>query len=465
MRAFNANSGNTISAKSGMIGRVALGMALAAATLTGGVDAMAKDKPAAVPAGKATANSKEFATAAAPLQKTLADARPAIDKFNAAPVGAAKDAALGELKAVIAGAPPQLAVAEAAVKTPGDRLLLGQWGSMVGSVLGDAKLMQHALQNVIDSGVAPDDRIPGYRFQLGNSAYANKDYAGAIAALTPLVAGNFSDNAAAEILADSYAKQGQPAQGLAAMKVAVDARRAAGGTVPDSWFTRANTIAYSASPKLSTEGVQWAQMMVAANPTPLNWLGAAQLVRLYGNYGSQDTVDISRLMFRTGALNGKSKDIEREYVEYLQAADPRRLPGEVVKVGDAAIAAGALRATDTFVADSLTQARGRVAADKASLPAAAKSAQASPTGVLAMATGDGFLSYGMDAQAEELYKLAIQKGGVDKDKATLRLGIAQSDAGKTAEAKATFGTVAGKSAPIAKLWSTYLDAKAVGKAG
>lgn len=453
-----------IAAKSGQIGlgTVALGLALAAGTVAGGQVAFAKDAKPAAP-NKAAANSKEFATAAAPLQKTLAAAQPAIQKFNAAPAGAAKDAALAELKAAMAGAPPELAAAEAAVKTPGDRLLSGQWGSMVGSVLGDAKLTQHALQNIIDSGLAPEDRLPGYRFQLGNSAYANKDYPGAIAALTPLVAANYADNATAEILADSYARQGQPAQGLAAMKVAVDARRSAGGTVPDSWFTRANTIAYNS--KLSNEGIQWAQMMVAANPTAINWLGAGQLVRLYGNFGTTDSVDISRLMFRAGALNGKSKDIEREYVEYLQAADPRRLPGEVLKVGDAGIASGALRAGDTFVADSLTQARGRVAADKASLPAAAKAAQASPNGVLAMATADAFLSYGQDAQAEELYKVAIQKGGIDKDKATLRIGIAQSDAGKTAEAKATFGQVTGTRAAIAKLWSTYLDVKASGKAG
>ena len=451
---------NTISTKSGMIARFALGLAIAASPVIGGASAFAKDAKPAAP-GKSAANSKEFATASVLIQKTLTDARPAIEKFNATPAGAAKDVALGELKAVMAGAPLQLTAAEASIKTPGDKLLAGQWGSMIGSVLNDPKLMQHALQNVIDSGLAPDDRLPGYRFQLGNSAYANKDYAGAIAALTPLVAGNYSDNAAAEILADSYARQGQPAQGLAAMKVAVDVRRAAGGTVPNSWFTRANTIAYGA--KLSNEGIQWAQLMVATNPTPLNWLGAGQLVRLYGNFGTQDAVDISRLMFRAGALNGKTKDIEREYVEYLQSADPRRLPGEVVKIGDAAIATGALRANDTFVADSLSQARGRVAADKASLPAAAKLAQSSGTGVLAMSTADAFLSYGMDAQAEELYRVAIQKGGIDKDKATLRLGIAQSDAGKTAEAKATFGQVSGARAAIAKLWSTYLDSKAGGK--
>jgi tetratricopeptide (TPR) repeat protein len=327
---------------------------------------------------------------------------------------------------------------------------------------GDTPLMARGLQNMLDSGQLPADKVAIVGLVLGQIAYQGKDYAGAIKALTPIVAANSSENAAAEMLADSYFKQGQPAQGLAALKAAISARRAAAGTVPESWFTRANTIAYNA--KLANEGTEWAQMMVAANPTPVNWLGAGQLVRLYGNFGTQDSVDISRLMFRAGALNGKSKEIEREYVEYLQAADPRRLPGEVVKVGDAAIAAGALRATDTFVADSLSQARGRIAADKASLPTAAKQAQASPTGLLAMATGDAFLSYGMDAQAEDLYKLAIQKGGIDKDKATLRLGIAQTDAGKSAEAKATFGQVGGKSSPIAKLWSTYIDANAGGKA-
>lgn len=443
--------------KSNLIGGIALA-AVQASGLTAGMigaapAAMAKAEvkaPAKAPA-KAT-NSPEFVKLAAPLQKSFAELQ--------AMKGKSTDA---EIKAAAAAIAPQLATAESAVKTPLDRIIYGQWQQLLGNAIGEYALMQRGLQNMLDSGQLPADKTALVGVALGQLAYQNKDYAGATKALTPVVAANYSDNAAAELLADAYARQGQPAQGLAALKAAVDARRAAGGEVPPSWFLRANAIAYNA--KLPNEGTEWALRMVATNPTPANWLGAGQLVRIYGKFGTQDSVDISRLLFRSGALGGKSKEIEQEYVDYMQAADPRRLPGEVVKVGEAGIAAGALPANDTFVADAMAQARGRVAADKASLPAAARQSQTSATGVLALATADAYLSYGMDAQAEDFYKLAIQKGGVDKDKATLRLGIAQSDVGKTAEAKATFGQVTGPHASIAKLWSIYLDTKAGGKAG
>lgn len=431
--------------KSSTFGAVALAVTLAAGIAPA---AMAKDKEAK-PAAKAT-NSPEFVKVAAPIQKAVGDLQAMKGKSPEA-----------DVKAAAAAIAPQLAAAEGTVKTPLDRIIFGQWQQQVGGAAGDYALMQKGLQNMLDSGQLQPDKTALVGFALGQVAYQNKDYAGAAKALTPVVAANYSENAAAELLADAYAKQGQPAQGLAALKVAVNARKAAGGAVPEAWFTRANTIAYNA--KLANEGTDWALMMVSSNPTPTNFFGAAQLVRLYGNYGTKDSVDISRLMFRSGALGTKGKDVEREYVEYLQAADPRTLPGEVVKVGEAGIAAGALRANDTFVADSLAQARGRVAADKASLPAAAKSAAASANGVSALAAADGFLSYGQDAEAADLYKLAIQKGGIDKDKATLRLGIAQLDAGKTAEAKATFGQVGGKEAAIAKLWAVYADTKAAGK--
>lgn len=432
--------------KSSTIGAVALAFSLAAGMAP---TAMAKDKADAKAPAKAT-NSPEFVKVAGPVQKAVAE-------FQAMK-GKNTDA---EIKAAATALGPQIAGAEAAAKTPLDRLIVGQWQQIVGGAAGDYGLMQKGLQNMLDSGQLPADKTALVGFALGQVAYQNKDYAAAAKALGPVVAANYSENAAAELLADAYAKQGQPAQGLAALKTAVDARKAAGGAIPESWFTRANTIAYNA--KLANEGTDWALMMVNANPTPTNFFGAAQLVRLYGNYATKEGVDISRLMFRSGALGGKGKDVEREYVEYLQAADPRTLPGEVVKVGEAGIAAGALRANDTFVADSLAQARGRVAADKASLAGAAKAAAASPTGVTAMSTADAYLSYGQDAQAEEMYKLAIQKGGIDKDRATLRLGIALLDSGKTAEAKATFGQVTGKEAAIARLWSAYADAKAAGK--
>ena len=63
-----------------------------------------------------------------------------------------------------------------------------------------------------------------------------------------------------------------------------------------------------------------------------------------------------------------------------------------------------------------------------------------------MAAGDAFLSYQKPAEAEEFYTLALAKPGVDTPRVLTRLGIAQADQGKSAEAQATFAKVEGRPA-------------------
>ncbi|WP_068076458.1 hypothetical protein [Novosphingobium lentum] len=455
MRGIFGNIGMTA------IARGALAVALAGGLLAGGVGLGATAAFAKDSAPKAGGNSKEFVAAAGPIQKTLEAAKPLKAKVDAS-TGADKAAAQSQLTAALATAPAELAAVEAAAKTPSDKMIAGQWGVALGGMINDVKMRQRGIQSMLDSGLVPAANLSEYQFYLGNFAYGNKDYPTAVKALTPVVAANYKEDAAAELLADSYAQQGQNTQALDSLKAAVAARKAAGGAVPEDWFKRANLIAYKN--KLGPQAIEWATLMVQNSPTAFNWLGAGQLVREFGNFTNQESLDLGRLLLRSGGLSNDPKYVEREYVEYIQAADPRRLPGEVVKVGEAGIAAGALRANDSFVTDAMTQARGRVAADKASLPGLARDAAAAGNGVGALATGDAYLSYGDAAKAEGLYMLAVQKGGVDKDRALTRLGIAQSDEGKYAEAKATFAQVGGPRAPLAKLWTIYVDQKAGGTA-
>jgi tetratricopeptide (TPR) repeat protein len=221
---------------------------------------------------------------------------------------------------------------------------------------------------------------------------------------------------------------------------------------------RANQIAYKA--KLGNEAIQWSLMLAENDPTPINWLAAGQIIRDFGNFTNQESLDLGRLLMRQGAINADPRFSEREYVEYIQAADPRRLPAEVIKVAEAGIAKGALRANDTFVADALNQARGRIAADKASLAGLDRDAHApSATAVTAMAAGDAFMSYDNAVKAEEFYKIALGKSGVDTPRILTRLGIAQSDQGKYAEALATFGKIDGTRKPLAQLWMLYVNQK------
>lgn len=430
----------------GLIGKTAMALALSAGALSvTSTAAFAKDKE---PKAEKVSYSKEFVAAAGPMQKTMT----ALDEAKK------KGADAAAQKAVLANAPAELAAAEAVIKTPLDRMAAGGWAVSVGGVLNDVAMRQRGIQNMLDSGQVPAANVTEYQFYLGNFAYSNKDYATAVKALTPVVQANYKDDTAAELLADSYAQQGQNVQALDALKMAVGARKAAAQPVPEGWFKRANLIAYKN--KLGPQAIEWSTLMVENDPTPLNWLGAGQLVREFSQFTNQESLDLGRLLLRSGGFQNDAKYVEREYVEYIEAADPRRLPGEVLKVANMGVQAGILKANDPFVADATSQAKGRIAPDKASLPALDKEARAAKDGKSPMAMADAYLSYDDAAKAEEFYKMALEKGGIDKDRALTRLGIAQLDQDKFADAKATFAQVGGTRAALGRLWLAFANTQA-----
>jgi len=423
-----------------------LAIALSLGTIGAAAPAMAKDAP------KVT-NSAEFSKVAGPFQKLFND--------TAAKKGKISD---DEFKAAAAALVPELAKVEPGVKSPLDKLIFGDWQRQIGGWTADNALVSKGLQNMLDSGQLQPNLVATVSAMLGQMAYVAKDYPTAIKVLGPLMSNPAIDDAVPQMLAESYASSGQPKQGLDALKTAIAARKAANAAVPEDWYNRGNRIAYTA--KLPAESTEWALLLVAAYPTPMNWLGATQLVRNSAtNFTSQEELDVSRLMDQTGALKLEPKFIEREYVAYLQAIDARRFPGEAVRIAEQGVAVGALKPDDTFVKDVLTQARPRIAADKASLPGLAKDAAAAPSGKVALAAADTFLSYADAAKADELYTLALSKGGVDaeKDRILTRLAIAEIDEGKFADAKANLAKVGGARAPIAQLWAIYADQKAAGK--
>ncbi len=407
------------------------------------VAVIAKEKEAPKPS-----YSKEFVAAAGPIQKTLTTA-------GAAKAKGTTDA---EIKTMLAGAPAELEKTEAAVKTSQDRLAAGQFAVQLGGWIEDSKMRKRGIKNMIDSGLLEADKIPLFNFYLGNFSYAENDWPGAVDALTKAVQGNVAENAAAEMLADAYAQQGKGAEALVALRQAVDLRKAAGSAVPAAWYKRAQVIAYKG--KLGPQAIEWSILQVESEPTAINFLGAGQLVREFSTFGKEESLDLGRLFLRTGALDESPKVVSREFIEYIESADPRRLPGEVLKIAEMGVAKGALQANDMFVTDALSQSKGRIAADKASLPGLERDAKTAANGKTALAAGDAFLSYGDAAKAEEMYAVAIAKGGVDQDRTLTRLGIAQVDESKFAEAKVTFAKVAGIRAPLAKLWSAYAGMKA-----
>jgi tetratricopeptide (TPR) repeat protein len=136
-----------------------------------------------------------------------------------------------------------------------------------------------------------------------------------------------------------------------------------------------------------------------------------------------------------------------------------KLSHEVLAVLDQGVKSGALSASDQNYQKLKSTADSRAAENKAAADSIADDARKSPTGKIAIAAGDQYLSLADYAKAAEMYQLAVTKGGADSDLARIRLGIAQVKQGQLDAAKAAFGQVTGARAPVARMWLAYVGTK------
>jgi tetratricopeptide (TPR) repeat protein len=461
-----------------LLSRTALGAALALGVMTGGA-MLASPASAAAKAPKAPAApklnlSKPFQTLAIPLNKAIEDAKKRPDVLaaqakvtasgtalqqastNAARTQArtARDAAIAELGAALTPEKTQLEAAFTAIANPDDRYTWGQLAVSLGSLGQESQGQYRGLNAMLESGKVAAADAPRLQFFVGSLAFDQKNYAAARTALHAAVGAGYHDNDADALLADAYISDNQIPQGLTLLNQAIAARKASGTPAPMNWYRRGLGTAYKA--KLLDQASDFSLQLVQAYPTTENWSGAITILREIGRYPNQETLDLMRLMGRTGSYAE-----ERDYIEYLQAADARRLPGEVLKVIEAGTTARKLNGADPFVVEAKGIASARIAADRASLPGLERDARAAnATAATAMAGGDAYLSYDDPAKAEALYTIALGKPGADAPRLLTRLGIAQADQGNYAGAQATFAKVDGPRKPIAQLWAIYAGLKA-----
>ena len=455
--------------------RTALGLALAMGVTAGTPSPLwAKDKPKEAPKEVKLAPSKPFIPVyqAAKTALDAAAKRPDVLAAQANAAAAqtvlknaqgksAKAAAQAKYDAAAAALPPLLTAEMAAVdKTvpvavnADDKFLLGQLQLSYGKLALDGARQRQGIQLELDSGRIDAANKPIYLMVLGNLAMEQKDYAGARAAYQAASDAGAAPGEALINLADAYIKDNQTPAGL---KVLQDAVVKSGATAPEGWMRYGIATSYKA--KMPAEAAMFSNELVALYPTKENWALAIAVVRDLNGYQGHDQIALLRLMQRTGSFSE-----ERDYVEYIQALSKRGLPGEALKIIDQGVTSGMLKANDQFVMDARKESTGRITSDKASLPGQEREARApAANAAITTAAADTFLSYGEPAKAEELYKLALAKPGVETARVNLQLGIAQADQGKYADAQASFAKVNDTRAPIAQLWTSYAKAKAAGK--
>jgi len=410
---------------------------------------------AAMLAAPATAAKKEAAAAAPQLKPSPAFAK----------VYAEADKAIKAND--MAAAQAKIAEAEGVATTPDDKYLVGALKLNVGLATKDQKLQRAALEAMLASGKTAPADTGKFNFFVGQFALQNKEIDSAIKYLNDAVAAGYTDPGAQVYIAEAYfakaydnvaGNQLNPTgkqlanQGLGYLKQGIEKQAASGQPVDASWYSRGFRMSALAS---SPDAAYWSAQALKSDPNPENWRIALRTYQDGHKAMTRDeNLDLLRLMAQTGAL----KDAY-SYQEYADSTLKVGLFGEAKGIIDKGRAAGHLQPTQ--LADVYSIASNGIAADKASLSASEASAAKAPTGKIAASTASAYLGYGDYAKAATLYRLALQKGGVDANEINTRLGITLVKAGDMAGAKAAFATVTtpGSRKDIADFWSMWLAAK------
>ncbi|WP_214621308.1 tetratricopeptide repeat protein [Sphingobium nicotianae] len=364
-----------------------------------------------------------------------------------------------------AGAKAKIPELEPLATKADDKYFLGQMILNIGLQLKEQPLQRKALEMMLASGLTPAADVGKFNFFVGQFAFVGKEYPSARASLDTAIKAGYDDPQALVLLANTYflEAQGQisgnaftPAgqtlirQGLPFLKQAITAQQAKGAAADASWYNTGFRMAIASKDPSLPEWTKWALTNAG---TGENWRLALREIQNNNETMTRDeNLDLLRLM-----ASSKSLQNAYSYSEYAETAWKAGLPGEVKSIIDTGRQSGEINATQ--LTDLYQLANGSIAKDKASLPASEKAAAAAPTGKPAGSAGNAFLSYGDYAKAAELYREALQKGGVDANEINTRLGIALARSGDKAGALDAFGKVTGTGVrkQIADLWIVWVN--------
>ncbi len=362
----------------------------------------------------------------------------------------------------VEGAKAAMAAAQAGVKSNDDKYYYNSMVLNLSILANDAAMQNEALKGMLESGFVPESQQGQFNTIVANNALSKKDYDSAIAYAQKAEALGYKTDQVYPILAQAIwgKSPGNPAEtarGLDVFKKGIDAMKASGQQVPAQWYQVGVQKASNANlPQIG----DWANMAFAADPSGENLRTVLRVLqRNSPTMTNREDLDLLRLMSFSGGLA-----IKPDYLEYAEMAMKGGIFGEAKSVIEAGRVArdphNNLVLTSMDGNDYLTLANAKIAADKASLAAAAADAAKAANGKIAAATADAYMGYGDNAKAVALYQTALQKGGVDTAEVNMRMGIAQARAGDKEGAKATFAKVTGGlRGTLAQYWVQWLDRK------
>lgn len=345
-----------------------------------------------------------------------------------------------------------LAAARTAAQSAGARYAVGNIQFQLGRARGDANMQNQAIDALVASGVPQGAELASLLASQASRTYSSGDLRAVDRLLARIVELQPNNPAVVADYAQFKARLGERPQAVTLFQRAIELQQATGQRVPESWCHRALALAFDG--RLAPQGIALARNLVTAYPSPSNWRDALLAYRQLGTPDAALDVDIGRLLRAAGGLAG-----ERDYLELARNLNTASLPGEAKAVLEEGVARGQLNATEAAVRQLVTQTNTRATTARNGLARARTQALAAASGAPALAAGDAQFGFGNHAEAVELYRAALQKGGEDPNLVNSRLGAALALAGQRAEAEAALRAVTGPRADLAGFWLTWLSSR------
>jgi predicted Zn-dependent protease len=309
-------------------------------------------------------------------------------------------------------------------------------------------LQTQAIEALLASGAAPADRLPVLLSNQAALAVRANDMTKAERALTRLVELRPNDPAALTQLAEVKIRMNRRNDAIPLYQRALQALGQNGTRPAESLYRRAVALAFDA--RSPAETMTALQMLLRAYPSAVNWRDSLLIFRDLAPVDGPLDLDLQRLQRAAGAFGG-----ERDILEFATALNQAGHAGEAKAVLDEGVAQGMVD-TAKPAASQLIAAVNRRAAQERPTLARVRTQGAAGDGRAARAAADTLFGNGQYAEAAELYRTALQKGGEDANLVNTRLGAALALAGSRAEAEAAFGAVTGQRGGLAQLWMAWL---------
>ncbi|MET4898534.1 hypothetical protein RN629_15470 [Sphingomonadaceae bacterium jetA1] len=321
----------------------------------------------------------------------------------------------------------------------------------------DESVLAKPLDALIASPSTPAADKPRYVYRRGALAYNGKQYPVALQYFQQAKQLGYNDPNLPMLIVKSKIEMGDVAGGNAELASVIDQMNASGQKAPEDYYKFA--IGRANKAKLVPETLGWMRKWIAAYPTAQNWRNALVIYGLQP--GSLATLDKNQRLdlFRLMRVS-KSLADQNDYMEYAQYATDKGLPAEAATVLKEGMATGKIPAGNATAKAMLSAAEAKTR-QEGSLASTEARAKAAGDGKIAALTAEAYYGQGNYAKAVELYRLALQKGGIDANEVNTRLGIALAAQGDKAGAKTAFDAVQGAPrADLAGFWKTWLETQA-----